>query len=389
MPIDLTAADNIDADNIFPSDTSAGLMKLINIAGARASAKGGYYNRFQTALSRLDWNNQTPLNGNILQSGLTFITRPKLNLSQTSIRGDDVLQMLDTPAVNSFPFAIRCYLDPVFASLPAIQGSVQTCPFFNSDSPFILPLSNQITHINGFPNFELRNAQSADGFFAENQTTPLGSDFGNQSYPITATFQDIPGGFIAGLFYYWIRWIALMRKGVVMRYMDDIYQKRLSFTCSIYRLMLDPTKSYIPMWCKLTGCYPYMISLGDSFDISDRTQSVRAPNEYQIQFMANHVEYMRPSTLEDFNILMRRFHPGVLSSDNIFLPPTPENNFLGSPYIAAYDGSNRLLRVASPLEIPTPMQGLAQSISAMADTYVPHWENQYSPIELSSGLVSI
>lgn len=387
-PVDLTRADQIDPNDVLSQPMANNLARAINNAQNIGSGKGNYYSRFNSMLSRYDWFGNTPINGDHEVPGMTFITRPKLNLAQTSLRQDPVSMILDSYSPASMPFAIRCYLDPVFASLPAIRGPAEYSPFFNNDSPFIVPLTNTISHIDSFPNFEVHSTTSAEGYFGENQTTPTGSDFGNQSTSVPISFTELPGGFITSLFYQWIRWIGLMRKGNVMRYMDDIYQTRLSFTCSIYRFVLDSTRTYITKWMKYTGCYPYMIALGDSFSISDRSHFVSNTQEIQIQFHANHVEYFNPEILEDFNILTRDFNPAVLNSDRVLLRPNASNNFKGTPYISAYDGSMRLLRLADPLEVTDPLQTLIDTVNSSADSLVPYYQKMYNPVQLGSGTVN-
>ena len=374
--------------SVIDLNSSSAFLRAINEAGARGSARGGYYNRFQTVLSHYDWYNAAPINTNHEQTGLTFITRPKLNLSQTSLRADETLSMLDTPLSASFPFAIRCYLDPIFANPKFLGNAVLDCPFFNSDSPFLIPLSNQLLRIDGFPQYELHTTTTPDGFFGENQTTPTGNDFGNGSYTITATFQEMDGGVISSMIFYWIHWISLMRKGHVSRYMEDILKKRLSFTSSIYRLVLDETRTRVTKWAKLTGCFPTMVSMGDFFGIPDRSQFITTTQELQVQFAVNHVEYMKPSILEDFNRSMRRQYPGITSASNIICPNTADYNYKGAPYIAAYDGSNRLLRIADPTEVLDPLQQLIDQTSAQVAAAVPIIEQMYTPVQLRSGLIT-
>lgn len=351
-----------------PDNIVSYLMDTVTDIGHRGSGKGGYFNRTQLTMSRTDRFGQNPMTSNSENVGLTFITRPKLNLSTSVIRQDPVLSTLDTLDPTSYTFAIRCMLDTEFANRSIAKNISRLCPWFDSDVPYINMLSNNLIQIDGWPSFDLAVSPSADGFFSENQTIAKGSDFLNQQYDLSLTFRDIQGGPVMALFYYWVYWIALLCRGDVWRYMEDTLGNRLCYTCGIYRFVLDPSKRTIVKWAKATGCFPRSVPMGQNFDISDRTHFISSTQEFSIPFVANHIEYWNPNTFTSFNRIMDRYGGPMftvdgksLRDDRIPLDNTASNNYKGIPYINTWEGRNELMWLATKDEIGNgPEEALAE-----------------------------
>lgn len=361
------------------------LYDRINDLGHVGSGKGGYFNRYQLNMSRTDRFGQNPLPPNNENVGLTFITRPKLNLSTTSIRQNEILATLDTLDNTTMPFAIRCMLDTNFSNNGVAKNISKLCPWFDSDVPYMNILSNNLLQINGWPDFSLQTAASEDGFFSENQTIARGSDFLNQTYDLSLNFRDIDGGPVIALFYYWVMWIALLCRGDVTRYTEDTLTRRISYSCSIYRFTLDPSKQYIRSWSKATGCFPKDVPFGEKFNITDRTHFITALQDFSIPFVANHIEYMNPRSLKDFNKIMDvfggpMFKPGgkELRDDRIPMNNIAENNFKGIPYIDLAGGKNTLLWLGDQNEVANTAEQSMIELKNKIDAEVKRFQNSSS-----------
>ena len=87
--------------------------------------------------------------------GLTFFTRPRLNLSYDNISGVRNFSPLLTGDENALPRAIRCILDPVShrgIDNSQIRGlhTPLSCPIVDPDNAFIPLLSNLLISISGW-----------------------------------------------------------------------------------------------------------------------------------------------------------------------------------------------------------------------------------------------
>ncbi len=354
---------------VIPQNLIDALNEAALESSFRSSGAGSFSSIWQTVTSRIDRFSYNPMPPNHEVAGLTFITRPKLNLRTTSLRHDRIMSTLDTVDPISLPFSIRCYLDSNFSKWNLVQNLVQNSPFVNSDVPFIVPLGNTLHSIDGWPSFSVDSETTTGGFYGEDQTFARGSDMNMRSYDFTLTFRDFQGGYIMALFLYWVRYIALVTRGMMTAYPEDIYARRLCYTCSIYRFVLDPSRRFITKWAKATGCYPNSVPIGNCFDIGERESYLHASERFSIPFTVNNVEMMDPIIFQDFNTIVSRYC-NVFGDERTATTVTGENNFAGVPYIDTVSGTNELKFMALPEELENPTDTIMRQIrnQVMAQT---------------------
>lgn len=365
---------SVSSSALLSDDLYEKLLNASTEASFRYAGVGSYEATWQTVLSGIDRFGINPTPPNHETTGLIFITRPKLNLSTTSLKQDRLLSTLNTMDPISFPFSIRCYLDSKFARSANVVSLSSNSPFINSDVPFIVPLTNCHQSSGGWPDFFIDTETSQGGFFGEDQTIARGSDFNARSYDISLTFRDIQGGYIRALMYYWVYYIAAQCRGLVMAYPEDIYAQRLNYTCSIYRLVLDGSRRFITGWSKATGCFPKSVPLGDIFNVPMRENYIHAAQEITIPFQANHVSYNDPIVFQEFNTLITRYAgasmldatsgsdlDAVRKQYRIKSPNDGFSNFKGIPWINT-QGSNELEWWAVPEELEDPTDTIMRQI---------------------------
>lgn len=353
----------------------------INENASISMGQGSVNNYLQTALSRLDrfGTMMMPLNHEL--SGMTFITRPNLNLSSSNIRMDAVLSTLDTLVPRSIPFMMRALLDTTLSSThvsnaPGIKADsrersefltkVDQCPIFNPRSPFLTPLCNCLTDISGYSDLIVETETTAGGFYSEDMTYAKGSDLLNKSTELTLGFRDIQGGIVMALLYIWDLYIALQCKGEVMAYADDIYAQRLNYTVSIYRFTFDATREIITGWSKATGCYPKAVPIGARFNINQGEVYSSSAAKFTVPFVVNKIEYMNPEILKDFNTLVSRYWPGI-TKNVVTAANSVEDNMLGLPYVVTterglelkfyYDASDKQVQIDALSELASNIPG--------------------------------
>ena len=334
------------------------LFSLATQQSFRSAGAGTYMSLYQTILSRFDRFGINSLLPNHEVAGYTFITRPKLNFSTTSLRQDRILAMLDTVDPGSLQFAIRCYLDTKYANSPQILPIAAKCPFYNTESPFLIPLTNNLLSVSGWPDPVLDTETTDGGFYSEDMTFVKGSDRLSRTYDVTLTFRDIQGGFIVALLWMWIRYIELVIRGDTIAYPEDIDARRINYTCSIYRFVMDPSRQFITKWSKATGCIPRSLPIGNIFNFGERENFLHNSASYSVPFVVNKVEIMDPIIFRDFNTLMKRFSPTVNGSlgSLVSADMTPDSNFIGVPYIDTVSGFNQLKFLCKSTDLINPYQ---------------------------------
>lgn len=281
-------------------------------------------------IDRFQMNTLPP---NYETSDITLISRPTLPMESSAIRHDSFLRMFDTTITDSLAFAIRCYLDKKWVENHTDLSF--KCPRFNPYNPWLVPAVNGLTSISSFPDPAIETKTTEGGFHQEDQIYAKGGTGLNRGFQITLNFKDIQGGPLLLMFQAWIEIIAQLRDGRMMAYMDAINANVLPYTVSIYRFNLDPTKTWITNWCKVTTCFPLSIPLGGIMNTSENNRHISQSGVFSVPFACNFIQYNRLDTIRAFMALTERYYPfnTSLLKKAKTISPTPENNYAGIPYI--------------------------------------------------------
>lgn len=347
------ADDTINTFNYqkIPDNYRDQLFDMMNNANYTGSGRGSHQNILQNLLSKHDRFGLAQVQINADMVGLTFFTKPRLNMTTSNIRQDRILAMLDSHDPLDWMFSLRCNLDSVYSRRSDVAKFAAASPYFNDESPFNVPLSNALVGISGWPDFVIESKTSDPGIFSEDMTMARGSDWGRRTYPLSCTFRDVQGGYIMAYFYYWLVAMTLQMEGRTIAYPDDREFIRMNYTCSIYRLTLDPELRRITKWVKATGCYPTSVPLGDVFNFGPGDSFIHTSQQFTVNFVANNIRYMDPIHLEAFNVLVNRYAGGDVTKGRVALGPESANNFMGLPYIDLYSGKNLINFYAKPEEV--------------------------------------
>lgn len=328
----------------------------------RLVGQGRNSNILQNFMSRLDRHGTALVPPNTMNYGFTFITRPRLNLTEGNLRQSAYFAGLETHDSSAVPFMIRGLLDTVlstnvaptlgtsqFVELQEFSTKAASSPLLDIRNPFLVPLCNGLKGMSGWPDFTLESETTEGDFHSGDFTFIQGSDMLNKSTELSLEFRDIQGGIVVAIIYYWLLYIAYQAKGIMMAYPDDIYEQRLNYTVSIYRFITDPTRKYVIWWAKATGCFPKSIPVGALFNINQGEVTITSATNFSVPFVANKIEYNHPGILMDFNALMKRYNPDLDmtklnngSSSMIEIPYYRDGqmsydvrrmNFMGVPYL--------------------------------------------------------
>jgi hypothetical protein len=250
--------------------------------------------------------------------GLTFFTRPLLNLSTVNIRTVRQLTPLLTNDSNSIPRIIRCLLDP---DLDVNEGI--TCSLVDSQQAFIPVLTNYLQSVTGWQDIIAPTYTSNPGVYQETFGFVDGTTQNYTTYDIQASFRNLPGDPITALFTTWIRYASLVYEGVLVPYPQYIVENEIDYNTRIYRLVLDNTKTKVQ---KIACC-------GASFPISAPTSAVfnyehgkpinDSNDQITIQFRAMGMCYSDDIVIDEFNKTVAFFNDGMSAKN--FIAPTGNN----------------------------------------------------------------
>jgi hypothetical protein len=277
--------------------------------------------------------NLTPPNKEVF--GLTFLTRPALNLTTQNARADRRLIPLLTQESSHYQRYIRCMLDP---RLNYSNRSFE-CSLIDHDNPFIPLLTNQMSSLSGWPDPSLDTFTSAKGVYNEQFSIVDSIMDIFWSYDMTATFRSMVGDPISAFFYTWMLYISNVYKGVMVPYPDMIALDEIDYQTRIYRLVLDRTKRKIVKYACTGVCVPYSINIGSSFNFESDKVYNDAFDQIEVGFRCSGALYNDPIIIEDFNDLVGIFcesmKPATRESNmqKVDISILDIFNFQGYPYI--------------------------------------------------------
>jgi len=174
------------------------------------------------------------------QFGLTFFTRPRMNLSDQNLRIMRKLAPMLSTREDSLQRIIRCWLDPVGNK----KGDF-TSPYVDPCMPFIPLLSNLLISLPGWPDEAMQYSTSQAGIRQEQFALYDGTNEINRIVDLTANFRNVSGDPLTALFSYWETYGRGVYFNDIMPYFDAILENEVDYDTRIYRLVLDEKKQFV------------------------------------------------------------------------------------------------------------------------------------------------
>jgi len=323
------------------SDTYDKLMEQIDYV-SRESGLGSLSESMVNTLVGINHRgvgNPVPYNQD--NQGLTFFTRPRLNLSYNNLSADRRLSILGAGQGVSrghFPGAIRQWLDPEIAK--ALYEGGSRSPLIDPNFAFIPLLSNNLISLSGWPDPVTEYYNSDEGLARETWAMADGVDTIYSAFDLNATFRNIAGDPISLLFYVWQIYMSLVYQGKMLPYPDSEMLREIDYQTRIYRLILDPTRTYVQKVAACGAAFPTSSALGQAFDFSaDSPFEQSRASQISIPFRCVGAMYQDPILLREFNDVVQIFNPAMhpLYRDKYMVKVPREQlhayNYAGYPYI--------------------------------------------------------
>lgn len=222
--------------------------------------------------------------------GLTFFTRPQLNMTTRNLRNVRRMVPLLSDEPMSYQRAIRCLLDPRIMTGWSDLTEL-ACPLIDNAQAFIPILSNHLTSISGWQDIVVPNYTSKEGVYKESHSMVDGLTVNYTAYDITATFRNSRGDPITSLFYYWAHYMSNVFEGTLMPYPDFVITNEIDYNTRIYRLVLDSSKKYVQRIAATGASFPAAVPIGGIFDYSSEKPYNDVNSEISIPFKCNGAIY--------------------------------------------------------------------------------------------------
>lgn len=270
--------------------------------------------------------------------GLTFFTRPRMNLSYDNITAFRPLTNLLTDNPLTVQRAVRAYLDP--DSGRRATGAITT-PLVDPYNAFIPLLSNTLTSLSGWPDSTVDTYTSTEGMHREAWSMVDGVSLNRRTFDITANFRNVVGDPITLLFHSWMHYAACVYGNIMTPYPDMIIENEIDYNTRIYRLVLDPSRRFVQKIAATGAAFPIANSIGNAFNMSNEKPITDENNEISIPFRCIGVDYLDPILMLEFNKTVEIFNPymkdGVRGYNSMLVEVQAEDrnkfNYRGYPHI--------------------------------------------------------
>jgi hypothetical protein len=238
--------------------------------------------------------------------GLTFFTRPELNLSSANLRNARQLVPLLTSQDPSIHRIIRCLLDP---KCKDDYGNDVTCVLVDRQQAFIPMLTNHLISISGYPDVMAPTMSSQPGLYQEAFSFVDGVVDNYTTYDIQASFRNIPGDPITLLFLLWVHYASKVYQGVMSPYPSKIIENEIDYQTRIYRLVLDHNKRFVKKIAACGAAFPLSSPIGSAFNVDAGSPISDANHQISIPFRCMGAMYQDDILIHEFNRTTAIFNP--------------------------------------------------------------------------------
>lgn len=255
-----------------------------------------------------------PANDN---SGMTFFTKPNLNLSYDNNVAIDKWRFLNGDA-RTLGAAVRCALSPKVGLMRhsdwvtnfAVDDAQSVRSEITDDrQAFLTPFTNSIRSISGFPPLEVEVATGSEGFrkqaaiFAD--TVP--ADKGPIS--LSVALRNVEGSPVISMMDVWLEYIGFVGVGTINPYPYCIVEDEIDYMTAVYRFVMDPTMRFIRFAAWIPNLIPTMVDVGAVFNFSDR--GAIPQEEVALQFEGRGWFRNDPIIFVQFNRVVVSFNPSM------------------------------------------------------------------------------
>ncbi len=249
--------------------------------------------------------------------GLTFFVRPQLNLQTENIRNVRYFYPLLTSNPVSMQRFVRCTLDPRL-QYDGIESNPRIyTPLVDPQQAFIPILTNNLTALSGWPDLTVPTFTSEQGAYNEAYTQADGVTRNFEVFSIDATFRNTRGDPIVYLFYIWEHYQSLVFEGILMPYIDYLLENEIDYMTRIYRLTLDPTKTYVRKIGATGVCFPISNPIGSFMDFNDERVYNDQNKDITIRFQVMGVDYFDDILVYEFNETVKIFNPSMRAVEDV------------------------------------------------------------------------
>lgn len=247
-----------------------------------------------------------PLSDNTI--GLSFVTRPQLNLTDDNLSRSDRLKHLIGAGPDSIAGYIRGVLDERWAA--ANQPIM-----LNNKIPFIASLTSYLKTSTGFGDLQMEIQTTQPGLRNQVYQRVASKLEENGLYTMSQTYFNPKPGFIPGLFQTWMDWISEVTSGDRRLSPRDSYLfgNRVDFDCRIYHLIMNKDSRFVEQIFATVQSIPNSYPAGSQANIDNTQSSNRGEgqDDFSVQFSSTGMRFNEWGLIQSFNEHSFGYNPGL------------------------------------------------------------------------------
>lgn len=248
----------------------------------------------------------SPIPTNTENHGLTFFTRPDMNMSYDNLAVDRVLSNMLSDNPRSVSRMLRGYFDK------RLVDNGLNVPGIDNRNAFIPLLSNNLVSLSGFPDITLNTNTSPPGLYKEEYSYVDDVPYLYQTYDLQASFRNIEGDPITFLFLTWAWYMGLVYEGRLMPYPDNVLFNRVDYQSRVYRLVLDRSRKRVVRIACANVVFPTGVPTGNIFNFEAEGSESPFPDAAQnisMNFRAIGMRLYDNLIIHEFNTVVGIFNP--------------------------------------------------------------------------------
>lgn len=272
--------------------------------------------------------------------GITFFTKPQLNLTDDNIRRDRKFSRLLTNNDKSIQRIVRCTLDPrlLFNGHQDAEGqqtndsqATLSCPLVDRKQAFIPFFTNNLVSLSGFPDLRVPTYSAKEGPYKEAYGFADGPTDDYTEYDVTASFRSLQGDPISNMAFFWEHYQSKVHEGVMYAYGDFIISREIDYNTRIYRFVLDPSKRFIQRMGCSGASFPIALNNGSNMDYDITKPYNNSSEAIQIPFKCYGFLYEDDIIVRSFNDVVSYFNADM-ASDDMSMVSKPNENMVKIPF---------------------------------------------------------
>lgn len=270
--------------------------------------------------------------------GLTFFTRPQLNMQSDNLRNVRKLSQLLSDNPISIQRYIRAMLDPRLLNGVHDIAPLR-CPIIDNKQAFIPFFTNNYLSQSGWPSISVPSFTSKAGLYNESISMVDGRVLNNETWDLNVNFRNLRGDLVLLTLYVWALYMSYVFEGKLVPYLDFISENEIDYNTRIYRIVLDYRRRTVTKISACHAAYPVGVPIGDAFNDPGNQTYSQANQEISVSFRCMGVDYFDDILVKEFNTTVAIFNPSmedsVRDSQMMLIPQSIMGmfNHHGYPYI--------------------------------------------------------